>query len=126
MKGFFARLFAVVAVVLAASPASADTNLTWVGTVTAANSQQVNVLANRQDQIFTIGNEFQGVFAGGKHHTTKYLKKGMTVRVAYRQATLFGSNYATRIDVIPSQISIPIATPGKSMMLPTATPATHL
>ncbi len=111
MRASFARPFAVAALLFAASPASADKNLTWVGTVTAATAKQVNVLANRQDQIFIIGSDFRGVYAGGKQHTTKYLKKGMYVRVAYRQATVFGTNYATQIDVFPSQISIPIQTP---------------
>jgi len=127
MRGSFARYVVVAAFLFSASPAAADKNLTWAGTVTAATPKQVNVLANQQDQIFIIGSDFQGVFAGGKHHTTKYLKKGMHVRVAYRQATLFGANYATEIDVFPSQISIPIPTPGnKSIYLPTPTPAAHL
>jgi hypothetical protein len=122
MSGNFARLIAVAVVLCSASPAAADKNLTWVGTVTAANSKQVNVHANQQNQIFIIGGGFQGVYAGGHHHTTQYLKKGMYVRVAYRQASLFGANYATQIDVLQSHISIPIATPGGSITLPSSKP----
>ena len=123
MRNTIVALVAVAGILLRANPAAADkATLTLVGTVTAATSKQVNVSANHQDQIFIINDGFQGVYAGGKRHSTDYLKKGMTVTVTYNQAKLFGSFQALRIDVGQPQFNLPVATPGGPMTLPKATP----
>ncbi len=107
-----AAFLAFAALAAYAAPARAG-NLTWVGTVIAATSQQVNVNAKQQTQIFLLGKDFKGVIGpSGKLHTVKYLKPGMLVRVVYSTAVLFGSYHALEIDVLPSQISIPIKSPG--------------
>jgi hypothetical protein len=124
MKTSLAVFLAVASTLLWASPAAADNKatLTLVGTVTAANSKQVNVLAHQQDQIFIINDGFQGVYDGGQRHSTDYLKKGMAVTVTYNQAKLFGSFQALRIDVGQPKFSLPVATPGGPMTLPKPSP----
>jgi hypothetical protein len=47
----------------------------------------------------------------------------MFVRVAYRQATLFGAYNALEIDVIQTNISIPIATPAPGAYYPSNAPS---
>ena len=122
MSRQYVRALLIFVLALWASPALAGPNLSWVGTVTAANSKQVNVLANQKDQIFLIGGDFKGVFANGKQHTTKYLKKGMYVRVAYRQAALFGAFNALEIDVFGAGLNLPVASPKPGVFIPTAAP----